>query len=272
MLLLPYLKTAFVTLFVAVDPPGLAAIFLALTATMTGEERRITARHAVTIAFCILVAVALGGAFVLQLLGITMPAFRIAGGLLLFYIGAEMVFERREQRKSGSAEAAIARANPHHIAAFPLAIPLMAGPGAITATILQADATHGHLLLYVILLSCIFVVVGSCLAVFLLAERIDRMLGTRVASYCRACSGCCSPRWRSRPSATASSPSTAREALREGGIFPSLRGASRRSNPGFARGTDWIAASAPPPRNDVQLFVQCSILRRSSSGSKGLAR
>ena len=128
-------------MFVAVDPPGLAAIFLALTIHMTPVDRKATAYRACFIAFMILLLVAAGGRVVLDSLGIGFPAFRIAGGLLLFYIGFEMVFERREQRKNHSAESAVAHDHPHNIAAFPLAIPLMAGPGAITATILQAAAS-----------------------------------------------------------------------------------------------------------------------------------
>lgn len=172
-----FVKRALITLFVAVDPPGLAAIFLALTAQMSAEDRKSTAYHAVVIAFFILVLVAVAGRPTLESLGISFPAFRIAGGLLLFYIGAEMVFERREQRKNNSAETAITKDHPRNIAAFPLAIPLMAGPGAITATILQASAS-GTWSNYIALIVILALVIGSCLAVFLLAGPIGRVLGT----------------------------------------------------------------------------------------------
>lgn len=174
---LEFVKTAFVTLFVAVDPPGLAAIFLALTSHMNAHDRKVTAYHSVLIAFCILAFAAFGGEFVLTLLGISVPAFRIAGGLLLFWIAFEMVFERREQRKSHSAESTIAHDHPKHIATFPLAIPLMAGPGAITATILQASNAGDSWLNLAALIGIILVTIGSCLAVFLLASPIDRALG-----------------------------------------------------------------------------------------------
>lgn len=175
---LEFIKTAAVTLFVAVDPPGLAAIFLALTSHMGPEDRKTTAYHSVLIAFCILAFAAIGGEPVLTLLGISIPAFRIAGGLLLFWIAFEMVFERREQRKSHSAESAIAHDHPKSIAAFPLAIPLMAGPGAITATILQASNAGDSWVNLFALMAIILIVIGSCLAVFLLASPIDRILGT----------------------------------------------------------------------------------------------
>jgi multiple antibiotic resistance protein len=173
-----FIKTAFVTLFVAVDPPGLAAIFLGLTTAMSVAQRKRTAYRSVVIAFGILVAAALGGQRLLDMLGIGIPAFRIAGGLLLFYIAAEMVFEKREERKSHSAEHAIEQDHPDDIAAFPLAIPLMAGPGAITATILQASAAHGSAWNFVALIGVIALVIGSCLATFLMARHIDRLLGT----------------------------------------------------------------------------------------------
>lgn len=172
-----FFKTALVTLFVAVDPPGLAAIFLGLTAGMKLAQRRRTAYRSVTIAFGILVAAAFGGQPLLDALGITIPAFRIAGGLLLFYIAAEMVFEKRQERKSNSAEAAIEQDHPDDIAAFPLAIPLMAGPGAITATILQASEASGSTGNFIALIIVIALVIGSCLAVFLMANAIDRVLG-----------------------------------------------------------------------------------------------
>ncbi|MFM9889714.1 MAG: MarC family protein [Rickettsiales bacterium] len=172
-----FLKTAFVTLFVAVDPPGLAAIYLGLTASMTAQARARTARRSVVIAFIILLAAALGGEPLLNSLGIGIPAFRIAGGLLLFYIAAEMVFEKREERKSNSAGEAVAHDPGHDIAAFPLAIPLMAGPGAITATILQASAVQGNVGNMAALIGIIALVIGSCYGVFVIAGRVDKFLG-----------------------------------------------------------------------------------------------
>jgi multiple antibiotic resistance protein len=171
-----YIRRAFITLFIAVDPPGLAAIFLALTLQMTPADRKATAYRATITAFLILFAVSFGGSAVLSSLGIGMPAFRIAGGLLLFYISAEMVFERREQRKSNTAGAAMEYDHPRHVAVFPLAIPLMAGPGAITATILQASVA-GNLTNYLALIGILVAVMLSCLAVYLMAGPIGRALG-----------------------------------------------------------------------------------------------
>ena len=172
-----YLVSALVILLVAVDPVGLAPIFLSLTRGMTAGERRRVAVLAALIAFGILAFFGLGGEILLRLLGIGLPAFRIAGGLLLFWIGFEMVFERRNDRKQHTAEVAINTDHIRNVAAFPLAIPLMAGPGAITAMILLAGRADGNPLALALLLGLVAAVVLACLAVFLVAEPIARLLG-----------------------------------------------------------------------------------------------
>lgn len=171
-----FAKTALITMFVAIDPPGLIAIFLSLTARMKAADRKITAYHSVTVALAILLAAALGGKATLDLLGISVPAFRIAGGLLLFYIAFEMVFEKRVERKAHAAEEAI-HDHPKNIAVFPLAIPMMAGPGAITATILQASEAGDSILNQVALMFILATVIGSCLVCFLLANKLDKYMG-----------------------------------------------------------------------------------------------
>lgn len=172
-----FIKTAFLTMFVAIDPPGLAPLFIAVTASMTALERRAVAMRAVIIAFCVLTAAALGGKSLLEALGVGIPAFRIAGGLLLFSIAVEMVFEKRQERQAKTAERAITQDHLKSIAAFPLAIPLMAGPGAITATIVQASIAKDNLFNFGALVGILFIIIGMCFVVFLLAERIDRFLG-----------------------------------------------------------------------------------------------
>ncbi len=174
---LEFIKNAFITLFVALDPPGLIAIFLGLTGHMSLNDRKATAYRAVIVAFVILAAAALAGKAVLESLSISMPAFRIAGGLLLFYIAFEMVFEKREPRKSHAAEETIEHDHPKNIAVFPLAIPLMAGPGAITATILQASNASGNMLNQLALLAVLAAVIGCCLISFLSANYFERVLG-----------------------------------------------------------------------------------------------
>ncbi|MDP2621165.1 MAG: MarC family protein [Hyphomicrobiales bacterium] len=172
-----FLLKAFVTLFVIVDPLALAPVFLALTSGLGNAERRQVALRAVLIAFVVLTAFALGGQRFVALLGISFPAFRIAGGLLLFSIAFEMLFEKRQARHEATAEAARGEGEIQQIAAFPLAIPLISGPGAITATMLLAASAHGDYLRLGLLVAVIAVVMAGCLTVALLASRVDKLLG-----------------------------------------------------------------------------------------------
>jgi multiple antibiotic resistance protein len=175
-MLLDYLVSAFVTLLVVVDPVGLAPTFLAVTHGLPARSRKQIAWRASLIAGAILIGTALVGDWLLRQLGIGVPAFRIAGGLLLFAVASEMVLGVRIDRQSRQAEDALEE-HVHNIAAFPLAIPLMAGPGAITATLLLASQAAGKPANLGILLGVIVVVMALCLAVFLLASRIERLLG-----------------------------------------------------------------------------------------------
>ena len=150
---------------------------MSLTQGMTGPERRRVAVRASLIAFGILAFFGLGGEALLRLLGVGIPAFRISGGLLLFWIAFEMVFERRNDRKQNTATVAVTEDHIRNVAAFPLAIPLMAGPGAITAVILLAGRADGRVFYLLTLILIIAIGVASCLAVFLMAERVARLLG-----------------------------------------------------------------------------------------------
>jgi multiple antibiotic resistance protein len=171
-----FLISALVTLLVVVDPIGLAPTFLAVTEGLDRQHRRQVAVRASLIGAAILIGTALIGDWLLSQLGISLHAFRIAGGLLLFSIASEMVFGLRIERQSRDAEQAVEE-HIHNIAAFPLAIPLMAGPGAITATILLAGQAGGRPLWLGILFGVIVVVIASCLLTFLAAERISKLLG-----------------------------------------------------------------------------------------------
>lgn len=176
-MLVDFLKTAVVTLLVTVDPPGLAPIFLGVTQGMSRAERRQVAWRAVAIAFGVLAVFGFVGDALLRALGISLAAFRIAGGLLLFYIAFEMVFELRARRKSSLATTAITVDHIRNVAAFPLAIPLMAGPGAITATILLAGRAEGDVTMSAALLAVVALVCAACWLVFLAAERLAGLLG-----------------------------------------------------------------------------------------------
>lgn len=176
-MLADYITSALATLLVVADPVLMSALFLGITSGMTAAHRREVALRGSIIAFCILLAAGLGGAKLLDLLGISLSAFRIAGGLLLLSSAAEMVFDRRGERLKTTAEQAITIDHVRNIAAFPLAIPLMAGPGAITAMILLAGRAEGRITWLVSLYGVAALVMAACFVSFLMAERISRLMG-----------------------------------------------------------------------------------------------
>lgn len=172
-----YIAAAFITLFVVVDPIGLAPSYLAITNDLPKRSRGGVALRACLIAGAILAGTALIGDWLLRTLSITLPAFRIAGGLLLFSIASEMVFGVRIARQSKTAKQA-RHEHARNVAAFPLAIPLMAGPGAITATVLLAGRTGGDIMRMAILLAVIAAVLAACLLVFTAAQRVGKLIGS----------------------------------------------------------------------------------------------
>lgn len=171
------LINASVTLLVTIDPIGLAPLFLALTAGMDRSTRTQIALRGILISTGLLVMFALAGMTILDLFGITMPAFRIAGGLLLFWLAFEMVYEKRQERKQETTDrAVISHEEAKHIAVFPLAIPLIAGPGAISATVLLSTEMSSPLERSA-LIGVILALMVLCMVVFMLAERLDHILG-----------------------------------------------------------------------------------------------
>ena len=173
---LDFVISALVTLFVVVDPIGLAPTFLAVTEGLPRRARRSVALRASIIAGAILIGTALLGDWLFRALGISLSAFRIAGGLLLFSIAFEMVFGVRMRRESEAAEQAVEE-HVRNVAAFPLAIPLLAGPGAITATVLLAGRANGDPLLTGLLMAVVIFVAATSFVAFILAGRISGLLG-----------------------------------------------------------------------------------------------
>ena len=174
---LEFLISALVTMVVVVDPLGLVPTFLAITHGLASRSRSAVALRACLIAATILAGAALIGDRLLRTLSIGLPAFRIAGGLLLFSIASEMVFGVRIERQSKEAEEAIEE-HVRSIAAFPLAIPLMAGPGAIAATILLAGRANGDPVhLSILLATHIAALIGTTVSVVL-----SRLLGVLLAA------------------------------------------------------------------------------------------
>lgn len=164
--------TSFVTLLVVIDPIGTAPLFVALTAGMDPKRRRRVALRACVIAVGILTVFGLAGNTVLESLGISLPAFRIAGGLLLFLIAVDMLFEKRTKRREDRTQD-----DDHDPSVFPLATPLIAGPGAMAAMILLntgADVTWmDKLEIHLVMLGVILLV----LAMFMIGGLIEKALG-----------------------------------------------------------------------------------------------
>jgi multiple antibiotic resistance protein len=167
------LVSALVTLFVVIDPVGLGPIFIGVTAGLPAATKRKIGVEACVIAFFVLAGSALFGDWLLARLGISLAAFRIAGGLLLFAIAFEMVFERRVERKADQA------GTSSHIAAFPLAIPLMAGPGAITAMVLLAGQMGNSALGFALLIASMALMLAVAYVVFLSSSYLERLLGAQ---------------------------------------------------------------------------------------------
>ncbi|MEM6726938.1 MAG: MarC family protein [Pseudomonadota bacterium] len=166
-----FLITAFATLFVIIDPIGLAPLFVALTQGMSPKERRAIAIRACLVGFAILLLFGFVGEALLDFVGISMPAFRIAGGALLFLTALDMLFERRQERRDGQA---VDRPDP---SVFPLAVPLIAGPGAIATMILLTGQSEGDLAATFAIHGVMGAVVLITLLFFLAGGLIERVLG-----------------------------------------------------------------------------------------------
>lgn len=170
------LITAFTTLFVIIDPIGLTPLFVALTQGMDPARRRSIAIRSCITGALILIVFAIFGEALLGFVGISMPAFRIAGGILLFLTALEMLFQKRATRRKSNADEASADDHHDDPSVFPIAIPLIAGPGAIASIILltgAADGFSGFIAVIAVMISVIVIV----FILFNLGGMIERGLG-----------------------------------------------------------------------------------------------
>ncbi|MCL1627259.1 MULTISPECIES: MarC family protein [Roseinatronobacter] len=182
MLEIPFLISAFVTLFVVIDPIGTAPLFLALTQGMSASQRRAVGLRACFIAALLLLAFALAGEDFLRFIGISMPAFQIAGGLLLFLTALDMLFDRRSERRQNHADEGSGNLADDP-SVFPLAMPLIAGPGAMATMVLLINDTGGSWEGVALISGVMLAVIALVLLAFLAAaplERILRRTGTMV--------------------------------------------------------------------------------------------
>ena len=179
--MLDQLLTFFVVFLVVVEPVSVIPIFVALTEGASEAERRRTARKGILVAACILFVFSLGGGPFLKLMNISLDAFRIFGGLLLFLIALEMVFARTSGTRTSSSEEEEGR-HRADISVFPLAFPFIAGPGAMATILLAFGPAQGNWLLTLGLLACVAVVLLIALGTLYLAAPIMRVMGVTGAN------------------------------------------------------------------------------------------
>lgn len=171
------LVAALITFLVVIDPPGMAPLFAALTHHHTPAERRRIALRGCLIAGGVLMGFGLAGEPVLSALGISLPAFRIAGGVLLLLLAIDMVMARQSGLRTTTPPEDAETGIREDISVFPLAIPLIAGPGAMTSMVLHVSAARGDLLLQAAILGLMALVLASTFAFFLATNRIMKVLG-----------------------------------------------------------------------------------------------
>ncbi len=171
--------SAFITLFVVIDPPGCAPIYAGLTKQATPAQARNMALRATAIAAVILLIFAFFGEDLLGALHIELDSFRIAGGLMLFWIAFEMVFEKRTQRRTERADKISADPEVEDVSVFPMAMPMLAGPGAIAAVMLlmnEADGIEQTLEVFAALGAVLIITAAALVA----AGPLIRLLGDKV--------------------------------------------------------------------------------------------
>ena len=171
------LFAALVTFLVVIDPPGMAPVFAALTHHLQPNERRRVALRGTVIAGGVLLGFGLVGEPVLRALGISLPAFRIAGGVLLLLLAVDMVMARQSGLRATTPPEDAETGVRQDVSVFPLAIPLIAGPGAMTSMVLHVSAAKGDYLLQAAIIGLMGLVMFSTFLSFLVANRIMKAIG-----------------------------------------------------------------------------------------------
>jgi multiple antibiotic resistance protein len=171
--------SAFVTLFVVIDPPGCAPIYAGLTSGANAAQRQSMAIRATGIAAAILLVFALWGKQLLGVLGIALDSFRIAGGIMLFMIAMDMVFEKRTQRREDRAQKIAETPEVEDVSVFPMAMPMIAGPGSIATVMLLMSRANG-MAERAVVLGAVLLTLGLMLAALLTAEPLMALLGKKI--------------------------------------------------------------------------------------------
>jgi multiple antibiotic resistance protein len=177
--MIEFFGSALITFLVIIDPPGCAPIFASLTRGATAVQRRSMALRSTVIAWAILIFFALLGKPLLHALGISLASFRIAGGIMLFFIAIDMVFERRTERREKRAEAIEKSPEIEDISVFPMAMPMIAGPGSIASAMLWVSRADSAINVAVVL-AAITTVMVMTLITLLAAGPLMRLIGDKV--------------------------------------------------------------------------------------------
>ncbi len=171
--------SALITFFVAIDPPGCAAIYASMTTEASAAQRRSMAFRAIFVSTIILLVFGFFGEALLTAIGVSLDSFRIAGGIMLFIIALEMVFEKRTERREGRAQEIIDTPEIEDVSIFPMAMPMIAGPGSIAALMLfvgRSDGWHEQLTVLGALATILLVMLIAMLA----AGPIMKIMGSKV--------------------------------------------------------------------------------------------
>ena len=171
--------SSLITFFVVIDPPGCAPIYAGLSAGASAVDRRAMAIRAVGVAAAILLVFALFGEDLLRGLGISLASFRIAGGIMLFLIALEMVFEKRTQRREDRAAKVADDPEVEDVSIFPMAMPMIAGPGSI-ASVMLLMARNDGVERTLVVLAALATILLLTLVALLLAAPLMRLLGTKI--------------------------------------------------------------------------------------------
>jgi len=177
--MIEFFGSALITFLVIIDPPGCAPIFASLTRGATPAQRRSMALRSTVIAWAVLLFFALLGKPLLHALGISLASFRIAGGIMLFFIAIDMVFERRTERREKRAEAIEKSPEIEDISVFPMAMPMIAGPGSIASAMLWVSRADSAVNVAVVL-AAITTVMVMTLITLLAAGPLMRLIGDKV--------------------------------------------------------------------------------------------
>lgn len=169
--------STFVTLFVVLDPPGIGPVFAALSEGETEDYKRRLALRGTLTATAILIGFAFVGEWILRMLGVTIDSFRIAGGLFLFLIAVDMLFAHETGLRRTTPDETQEAIRRHDISIFPIAIPLIAGPGAMTSVVLLMQQTNGYIYRQAVVLLILVLVMMLVWGALAMSVRLSRMMG-----------------------------------------------------------------------------------------------